>query len=241
MGLVVNPLLSTVTYLTSAGAPTIVLPHVRVGSSGEYDVGSVASALLVPPLVGRHCRFDGRHLHGAPTCFCSEELAAAEAAAAGGAAAAPYERITFCVNVWVNHKPGGCRRFVRPSTGAELASAAAPRLRLAQRPSADGRSGHASLQCGAAQATRLEFALEQTETEHRLSLPTHPRLAGLLASGRVVKLVGSAIEVRPAVPAGEAEGSAENRGDARPRGREPCGAGADLAPLAAPGKRSKSE
>ena len=217
MGIVVNPLLSTVTYLSDVGAPTIVLPHVRVDGSGGYELGPLPTALLVPPLVGRHCRFDGRHLHGAPACFCPEALAAA--AEVAPAATAHYERITFLVNIWIGHRPGNCERFERPSTGASLASEAAPKLRAAALPSADERVGNTQLRCDAEpseepsegaspearRGDRLQFPLEQTETEHRLTLPTHSFLPGLLSSGRVVRLVGSAIDVRPA--AGGAAGT----------------------------------
>jgi hypothetical protein len=91
LGLFVQPLLSTVTYLTDAGAPTIVLPGVRPTAEGGYGAAPALHAEVVPPRTGRHLRFDGRWLHGAPAALN-----------AGGEA--PYERITFCVNVWLGHK-----------------------------------------------------------------------------------------------------------------------------------------
>ena len=91
-GLVVHPLLSTVTYLSEkGGAPTVLLPHVSLDGAGAASAhyartssssGARATALLVPPRLGRHLSFDGRWLHGAP---------AALAPADDG-----YERITLC-------------------------------------------------------------------------------------------------------------------------------------------------
>ena len=122
-GLVVHPLLATVTYLSDAGASTVVAPHVVLDAAagGQYarQAGSSeACALLVPPRVGRHVRFDGRWLHGAPASYPPAAVAAA--------AAAPYERFTFCVNIWVGHKPGSIPRFshgaCRSNAGAMVGS-----------------------------------------------------------------------------------------------------------------------
>ncbi|KAK3275190.1 hypothetical protein CYMTET_16670 [Cymbomonas tetramitiformis] len=44
------------------------------------------------PEVGKHIKFDGRYLHGVP----AEALAPASA---------PYTRVTFLVNIWLNHRP----------------------------------------------------------------------------------------------------------------------------------------
>ena len=105
--LLVHPALSTVTYLSDAGAPTLVLPGARLDMYGEYPAEELPSAVLVPPAAGRHLCFDGRLLHGAPACLCE--------------GAAEYERVTFCVNVWIHHAPGRLRRFghgAPPTTGA---------------------------------------------------------------------------------------------------------------------------
>jgi len=104
--LLVHPALSTVTYLSDAGAPTLVLPGARLDMYGAYPVDELRSAVLVPPAAGRHLCFDGRLLHGAPACLC---------------AGTEYERVTFCVNVWIHHAPGRLRRFghgAPPTTGA---------------------------------------------------------------------------------------------------------------------------
>lgn len=99
LGIFVHPRLSTVTYLSDEGAPTVVFPRAFVSAEGAYTATPLPSAMLVPPRVGRHCCFDGRLLHGAPARLC--------------ASASPYERITFLVNIWIGHVcyPQTRRRF----------------------------------------------------------------------------------------------------------------------------------
>ena len=90
--LLVHPALSTVTYLSDSGAPTLVFPAARLdGTTGAYPAGELRSAVFVPPATGRHLCFDGRLLHGAPARLCD---------------ALQYERVTFCVNVWIHRAPG---------------------------------------------------------------------------------------------------------------------------------------
>ena len=55
-----HPALSTVTYLSDAGAPTLVLPGARLDMYGAYPSDELRSAVLVPPAAGRHLCFDGR-------------------------------------------------------------------------------------------------------------------------------------------------------------------------------------
>ena len=59
-GLIVHPAASTVTYLSSAGAPTVVLPDATISAVGQFKTGHQSVAHFVPPAVGRHVRFDGR-------------------------------------------------------------------------------------------------------------------------------------------------------------------------------------
>ena len=70
----VPPYLATVTYLTSVGAPTLVLPIAADERGQAYGLQRAASgagsALLDAyasfPVAGKHLAFDGRLLHGAP-------------------------------------------------------------------------------------------------------------------------------------------------------------------------------
>jgi len=91
----VHPQLSTVTYLNSCGAPTIVIPS-RISLSGDIEAGKIDSAYVSWPHTGKHFVFDGQLLHAALHELSSDEEATAP-------------RITFLVNIWLGHRPGKCR------------------------------------------------------------------------------------------------------------------------------------
>lgn len=179
-----------------SGAATVLAPHVVLDQSkvaaGQYtreDDGASsaekedeAAALLVPPRVGRHLSFDGRWLHGAP------------ASVLPGTGQPPYERITFCVNVWVGHRPAACPRFAEAGSGSspdgsrggsDHGGLMAPRLRLgAARSVAAQREARglklARLRCDAGAAPAHCMRLEQTDEAHEFLLPT----PGWLGSAR---------------------------------------------------------
>ncbi|KAK3271180.1 hypothetical protein CYMTET_20455 [Cymbomonas tetramitiformis] len=93
----VHPQLSTVTYLTDVGAPTIIFEQ-RISSTGDFSTSKVSKGFWASPEVGKHVKFDGRFLHGAPA-----EMLATESA--------PYTRVTFLVNIWLNHRPADISEF----------------------------------------------------------------------------------------------------------------------------------
>ena len=109
----VHPHVGTVTYLCHGGAPTLIVRKdtpvfysesvdgplgASLAPEGGHGGGGIvngdANAFVSWPAVGKHVAFDGRWLHGAPT-----ELAAA------GEDADNHPRVTFLVNVWLNHVP----------------------------------------------------------------------------------------------------------------------------------------
>ena len=100
LGVNVQPHLSTVTYLTDVGAPTVVLgvPAPRAVKDEEEAYGAISTAHVSWPRVGKHICFDGSLLHGT----LPEAKAAAAPAAAG-------PRVTFLVNVWLGWRPHGIR------------------------------------------------------------------------------------------------------------------------------------
>lgn len=105
-GLCVHPHLATVTYLCDCGGPTVVLPVASTLEAAEVAAtccGRVKSAHACWPSTARHLCFDGRLLHGAPAD------PGAPASDSGATDAAPSadapKRITFLVNVWLNHAP----------------------------------------------------------------------------------------------------------------------------------------
>ena len=100
LGVNVQPHLSTVTYLTDVGAPTVVLgvPAPRAVADEEEAYGAIPTAHVSWPRVGKHICFDGGLLHGT----LPEAKVPAAAAAAG-------PRVTFLVNVWLGWRPHGIR------------------------------------------------------------------------------------------------------------------------------------
>lgn len=69
-------------------------------------VGPISEAYISRPAPGKHISFDGRLLHGAPADADVWKLAAP--AAVGTAKAS---RVTFLVNVWLNHVPSSAEPF----------------------------------------------------------------------------------------------------------------------------------
>lgn len=85
-GPIIHPIISTVTYLTSQGAPTLIIPiSSRNGSSSDH-------VFLSYPFRGKHISFDGRWLHSAPRFLARE-------------APPDYLRVTLLVNIWKGYKP----------------------------------------------------------------------------------------------------------------------------------------
>ena len=178
--LFVHPLVSTVTYITDVGAPTIVAPAVRVTTEGDEYRPALDSVdvTLVAPRVGRHLAFDGRWLHGAPAALCPSSL--------------PYVRVTFLVNIWVNHKPVGVPRFRSAfHSGPPLAIGRLRRRSLRDAPlcaRVKARRLRGSAQSGGSSVT---LPVLQTGTPHRLSLCVGDALRQSMARGEMVTLLGA--------------------------------------------------
>eukprot|EP00927_Polykrikos_kofoidii_P050855 TRINITY_DN44703_c0_g1_i1.p1 TRINITY_DN44703_c0_g1~~TRINITY_DN44703_c0_g1_i1.p1 ORF type:complete len:385 (-),score=84.21 TRINITY_DN44703_c0_g1_i1:53-1177(-) len=98
----VHPHVSTVTYLCEVGGPTVVLDR-RCGMRGDTVVGPIGLAHLSYPKVGKHIVFDGQLLHAAPSELAMKQQDTQK------------KRITFLVNVWVNHRPIQTSPYKRPA------------------------------------------------------------------------------------------------------------------------------
>lgn len=88
-----TPTVGTVTYLSSAGAPLVVLSEPTLSGNGaglKPLRGQEVVAYVTKPMLGRHVAFDGGLLHGCP----------AQLATAG-------ERLSLVVNIWLEHRPYG--------------------------------------------------------------------------------------------------------------------------------------
>lgn len=129
-GLMLHPRVATITYFSNVGAPTLVLDRKSPPPNHAAKLaGEVHRGWLSGPQLGKHVAFDGSLLHGAPASFFPGvgplesvdeppnkkrrlEVAARGVAAALDAPRATDERpveksqrITFLVNVWLNHCP----------------------------------------------------------------------------------------------------------------------------------------
>ena len=112
-GVNLHPHVGTVTYVGASveGAPTLVARlggPVAFGESvaarAETDEDG-ACAYASYPFPGKHIAFDGRWIHGAPANLArglDDEDDDEETRA---------PRVTFLVNVWLNHAPGGAAPF----------------------------------------------------------------------------------------------------------------------------------
>ena len=96
-GVNVHPQLGTVTYFCDRGAPTVIVDrptHVQYDEeSGDVgSLGTVSECAVSWPRWGKQITFDGKFLHGAPLAFAARERESGK-------------RVTFLVNIWLNHKP----------------------------------------------------------------------------------------------------------------------------------------
>lgn len=136
--LYVHPYLSTVTYLTSLGAPTMAM-NVRVNyATGEWIVPnnnndereSSVEAFVSWPRQGKHLSFDGQFLHAAPPdlmengafeeqCKITDEIVESmssdktkkEVERCCKILERRHRRVTFLVNIWLNYKPFNVELF----------------------------------------------------------------------------------------------------------------------------------
>eukprot|EP00747_Dinoflagellata_sp_TGD_P216215 gnl/TRDRNA2_/TRDRNA2_88801_c0_seq1.p1 gnl/TRDRNA2_/TRDRNA2_88801_c0~~gnl/TRDRNA2_/TRDRNA2_88801_c0_seq1.p1 ORF type:complete len:372 (+),score=28.26 gnl/TRDRNA2_/TRDRNA2_88801_c0_seq1:186-1301(+) len=100
-GLSIHPHLSTVTYLTDGGTPTLVTDK-RCDLMCDNITGPLHRIHLSYPRVGKHICFDGQLLHGG---------------AAGLGHLWPQtatKRVTFLANIWLNHRPLEVQPFHNP-------------------------------------------------------------------------------------------------------------------------------
>lgn len=116
----IHPHLSTVTYMTDLGAPTMVLSRRVDPMTGEnISEDSNTDGLICWPKRGKHLSFDGRYLHAAPSdlmedgvfekqcTFIKEGLDKKEA----NTLERRSRRVTFLVNIWLNYKPFNVSTF----------------------------------------------------------------------------------------------------------------------------------
>jgi hypothetical protein len=107
-GLGVFPTYSTVSYLTSGNAPTLIFPR----SYHEPTESALTHVHVSHPLVGKHLVFDGSLLHGVipstepPLTNIDQSLLNNNE---NKGMQSSILRVTFLVNLWKDHQPMGVR------------------------------------------------------------------------------------------------------------------------------------
>ena len=109
----VHPHLSTVTYLTDLGAPTLVADCTIGCLDGAWKVPDEPRGLVSWPRVGKHLSFDGRYLHAAPPELLAEGQweKQIQTESTEKMIVRRHRRVTFLVNVWLHYKPMNVDRF----------------------------------------------------------------------------------------------------------------------------------
>lgn len=120
-----HPHISTVTYLTDLGGPTVALNHRVHNLTGEWlSPEDTVEGFVSWPKTGKHLSFDGRFLHAAPADLMQpgvweEQITVPEVSCADNEKKKQEERllrrrhrrVTFLVNVWLNFKPFDVKPF----------------------------------------------------------------------------------------------------------------------------------
>ena len=103
----IYPHLATVTYLTDKGGPTVILNKKGCSTSEANHSGSADIVIISTPLLGKHIKFDGRLLHAAPSNLILKRKTET----------VKSTRITFLVNIWLNHIPSQAVLFPKDLIG----------------------------------------------------------------------------------------------------------------------------
>jgi len=185
-GVNVHPAISTVTYVTESGAPTLVLDHVPpvMYEDVEQFRGAIGTGYLSFPKRGKHVAFDGRLLHGAP-----RELAKTRHVQKG------YERVSFLVNIWLNYRPYAIEPFPEEeieNLGLSPVNAI-PSALPGGFPKGFGGDAYPSTSSrtdrfGDMREFRYDFGA--TGVEHKLVLPVSIELLDSVSDAREGKVVG---------------------------------------------------
>lgn len=124
----IHPHISTVTYLSNSGAPTMALnyrvntftgqymsPSTKASTSTSGKEESSVDAYLSWPKKGKHLSFDGRFLHAAPSNLMEDgafeqQIKVSDDIDISDTAERKKQtrrqrRVTFLVNIWLNYKP----------------------------------------------------------------------------------------------------------------------------------------
>jgi hypothetical protein len=106
-GVGVFPYLSTVTYLSDISQfSSLPQPTLILSTTCNEPVGTDINEVFVSyPRQGKHIAFDGRLLHGAPSDPLLKTWGTSRGESCCIGETLPAQRVTFLVNIWLNHHP----------------------------------------------------------------------------------------------------------------------------------------
>jgi hypothetical protein len=121
-GVHVHPNFGTVTYLSNRGAPTIVLNKIGSKTADEDILGNIKEMVISHCHAGNHLRFNGDLLHAAPSEVIQallddedendeEDDDEDDENVEKLIENISKKRITFLVNIWLNHIPSQSQRY----------------------------------------------------------------------------------------------------------------------------------
>lgn len=176
----IHPLLSTVTYLSDLGGPTVVMNYTMADPEDPLKVPS--NMWLVMPRAGKHLAFDPRLFHGVLNALRSQCISSL----AGCAGSSRDSRFVLGMNFWEvrskesrseKYKPSSLRHF----SSANSAGEAEPEVRVTTRCSATGVQD------------RLVISASPGESKRRFKLKT-------FASGQDVREQWHPMDIYLSVP-----------------------------------------
>ena len=115
-GVHIYPNMGTVTYLSDLGGPTLVFDKVGTPDSSTPIVGLVERFTASKPLMAKHITFTGSLLHAAPSDLTEDDDEESSDDDSNKSDESEDEsevinRVTFLVNIWVDHVPSQSKRF----------------------------------------------------------------------------------------------------------------------------------
>eukprot|EP01036_Dinobryon_divergens_P023892 gene23891-32288_t len=205
------PNIATVTYLSNLGGPTIIME--REGDlTTDSDIScNLSRCFLSSPKFGKHFSFPGSLLHAAPSDLLyhpdsdsSEEHESDDSSVQSSTENHPV-RITFLVNLWINHIPENCSRYDPPKNSAfndypsslrNLANAASSTAATLHDPSMS------QLTIPAEERERVNWIFNHGEDSYEVSMPalaTEEEAADVMEKARsnvlLLQFAGSNIEI----------------------------------------------
>ncbi|RHY04396.1 hypothetical protein DYB36_005857 [Aphanomyces astaci] len=106
----VHPFLGSVTYLCVNAGPTVILDKRGTFEYGADISGPLRQCIVSRPTPGKHITFDGELLHGAPSDLAFPHVNEDDDTSV---------RVTFLVNIWLNHVPIQSQRL-EPTVASTL-------------------------------------------------------------------------------------------------------------------------